>query len=362
MSEIRIMIADDSVVIRGALSRILGNQPDMRVVGNARNGRQTLERIEVLRPDILVLDIEMPELDGLQVLQALRHKNLPVKVLIFSSHTTRGARVTVDALSLWAHDYVLKPSTTGLDANATAEILITKIRTLAYMPERTSRLPGEHLSPAAESPSPQRNMALWPLTARRVDVVAIAASTGGPKALTELLAGLPASLRTPVLIVQHMPPEFTRQLAVSLDRRSPLDVCQGEQGDRIAPGRVYLAPGGHHMGLRQTVLGEVILHLHDGPPENQCRPAADVLFRDVATIYGKGALGVVLTGMGRDGLAGAHALVAAGGCVLAQDRATSVVWGMPGQVASNGLARAILPLADIPGRIAAMVRYGGTVS
>ena len=347
------MVVDDSIVTRGALSRILGPQSDIRLVGNARNGREALERLLRLQPDVIVLDIEMPEMDGLQVLRVLREQQNPARILIFSAHTSRGAEVTIDALRLWAHDYILKPSTMGgASADRVAELLVSKIRALAGRPSSRTHARTEVPEPLPGTLFHDRVITLRPVMPQRVSVVAIAASTGGPKALMAILTALPSSIRVPILIVQHMPPMFTAQLAASLARHSEISICEGADGQILASGTAYIAPGGYHMGITRTSNGQVAVRIHDSPLENACRPAADVLFRDVAAVYGENSLAVVLTGMGRDGLAGARVIVAAGGNVIAQDSATSVVWSMPGHVATTGLACAVLPLLHIGSHIA----------
>ena len=351
------MIVDDSVVIRGAVSRILGHEEDMRVVGLARDGREALERLPLLAPDVLVLDIEMPEVDGLEVLRALRARESRVRVLVFSSYTRRGAQVTIEALSLWAHDYVLKPSTLGGQGVDDIGVdLVCKIRALVARGTRRVRAPTEPPERSSEGRWRDGVVDLRAPGDQRIDVVAIAASTGGPKALMAVLSSLPQSLPVPIAIVQHMPPRFTAQLAKSLDRRCALAVCEGRAGDLLAAGTVYLAPGGRHLGVGRRRDGRVELRIHDRPPEHGCRPAADVLFRDVAAVYGRRASAVVLTGMGSDGTAGCRAIVAAGGEAIVQDRATSVIWSMPGHVATSGLACAVLPLSAIAAHLVARTR------
>lgn len=352
------MIVDDSVVIRGALSHFLGSQPDIRIVGIARNGRDALNKVALAQPDVLILDIEMPEMDGLELLRALQGQHKRIAVLIFSSHTKRGARVTIEALSLWAYDYVLKPSTmNGETAEAVKHTLLSKLRELVSSRIKTPLRPDVR----SNRPIAAQRLTDHPIDLRtddehRVDAVAIAASTGGPKALMNIMSLLPPTLSVPILIVQHMPPIFTLQLAKSLSKVCQLHICEASHNIPVESGCVYIAPGGHHLGLTQTRGGQVRTRIHDAPPENQCRPAADVLFRDVATVYGQRALGVVLTGMGRDGTVGCRALSTAGGAVVVQDRATSTVWSMPGHVAASGTANAVVPLDDIAAQIVRRAR------
>jgi two-component system chemotaxis response regulator CheB len=327
-----VLVVDDSVVIRRLLADELGRDADLEVVGTAPHGRAALARLPQWTPDVVVLDIEMPEMDGLQALREMKKTYPRMPVIMFSVQTERGAAATLEALALGASDYFPKPSVGGVEASrrVVREQLVPKIKALC----------APRGAPAPLPPGPA------PGTHGRVDAVAVACSTGGPNALAELFAHLPPDFPVPILIVQHMPPMFTRLLAerLSASRRVPAE--EGSAGAVVAPGRAYVAPGNHHMTVERD--GPTVrLALNQGPPENSCRPAADVLFRSVARAYGPGALGVVLTGMGQDGTRGCEAIVEAGGRVVAQDEATSVVWGMPGSVARAGLAEIVLPLSLI---------------
>jgi two-component system chemotaxis response regulator CheB len=350
---VRVLVCDDSATIRGLIATTLDRESDVQVSATAVNGRACLDALAKDVPDIVLLDVEMPVMDGITALREIRRLHPKLPVLMFSSLTERGAKATVDALLAGANDYVAKPA--GLDAGDVAERIRTevvgRIRALA---RRDGRLGAASTPmPAAAAPRPRP-------AARREAVrgVVIAVSTGGPTALAEVLSACAAGAGVPILVVQHMPAFFTTQLADRLTKLVGVPVAEGTEGMRIAPGSVVLAPGGRHMEVAADPLG-CRVRLGDGPPENSCRPAADVLFRSAARLWGPGTLGVVLTGMGRDGLAGSRAVVEAGGAVLAQDEFTSVVWGMPGEVVRAGLADAVLPLGQVGVEIALRLRRRG---
>ena len=350
MSRISVLVVDDSVVVRRLVTDVLADEADIDVVGTAPNGRIALAKIPQLNPDLVTLDIEMPEMDGLQTLRELRkaYPNLPV--IMFSTLTERGATASLDALELGAQDYVTKPANVGsvqASMQAVREQLAPKIRSLCVRRPPAVAPPAPPPRPAAVAP---RSGAAAPRREVAPDVVVIGVSTGGPDALSVVLSALPASLRVPVVIVQHMPKTFTRLLAERLDKKSPLSVSEAVHGEPVVPGRVLLAPGDFHLRLRRTHAG-VETVLDQGTPENFCRPAVDVLFRSAVAAYGARCLGVVLTGMGSDGARGAQAIVDAGGEVIAQDEATSVVWGMPGAVAAAGLGADLFPLPAVAGAI-----------
>ncbi|KQT14781.1 two-component system response regulator protein-glutamate methylesterase [Methylobacterium sp. Leaf399] len=354
---IRVMIADDSAVVRGLVARWLG-EAGYDVVATAANGRIAVEAMSRHDPDVVLLDIDMPELDGTQALPLLLAKSPGLQVVMMSTLTTRNADISLRCLALGAVDYLAKPeSNRGV---TTSDVFRTDLieRVRVFGSARARRRPSHSSSPAtagnAGVPLPSARPAAPVLLrpkARSVvppKVLLIGASTGGPRAVGEVLEKIgAATLRQfPVLIVQHMPPVFTAVFAEHLGARTGLPAAEGKADERLMPGRIYVAPGGRHMGLAGN-RGEVTIRLDDGPVVNFCRPAVDVLFRDAAAIYGAATLSVVLTGMGSDGTGGARALTEAGGAVLAQDEATSTVWGMPGSIAKAGLAQAILPLGDI---------------
>jgi two-component system chemotaxis response regulator CheB len=356
-SPVRVVVVDDSVVIRRVLTDILSSDPDIDVVGTASNGKLGLDKIKATKPDIVILDIEMPVMDGLHTLPPLRAQFPDLPVLMFSTLTTRGGTATLDALALGATDYLTKPESFGGREHAIASIkaeMIPKIKVLGRL--HTASRPRAALSPVTAVRAPVRR----PPATGKIDVVAIAVSTGGPKALHDVVPRLPANLPVPVVMVQHMPPVFTGLLAERLDRESQVHVVEAVHNTVVQPGTVYVAPGGKHMVLAKQQSGAVIVHLNEDPPENSCRPAADPLFRSVVACYGGHALGVVLTGMGSDGCKGSKALVDAGAEVIAQDEATCVVWGMPGAVVRAGLAAVEVPLTRVVDEITTRVARGRT--
>ena len=356
---VRVLIADDSAVVRGLVARWIA-EAGHEVVATASNGRIALESMSRHDPDVILLDIDMPELDGTQALPLLLAKSPGVQVIMMSTLTTRNADISLRCLALGAVDYIPKPeSNRGVTtSDAFRTDLIERVRLFGSARAR-KRGPAISVAPVSHgTPAPSPVSALRPTaplvlrpkarTGIAPRVLLIGASTGGPRAVGEVLEKIgSATLRQfPVLIVQHMPPVFTAVFAEHLGARTGLPAAEGKADERLQPGRIYVAPGGRHMGLggaRQ----DVTIRLHDGPVVNFCRPAVDVLFQDAAAIFGASALAVVLTGMGSDGTGGARALVEAGAAVLAQDEATSTVWGMPGSIAKAGLAQAILPLAEI---------------
>lgn len=343
MSRIRVLVVDDAAVVRRIVAELLAADTEIEVVGTAPHGRAALASLPGLAPDLITLDLEMPELDGLETLVQLRQQYPSLPVIMLSGRTERGATATLEALARGASDYVTKPANLGNLALARAQLrddLIPKIKALAV---------GRRSGPAPRKPAPAPLRPVPPIPSR-VDVLAVGVSTGGPNALSAICASLPAEFPVPIVVVQHMPPLFTRILAERLSSQSPLTVREAEDAEWLEPGVVLIAPGNFHMALRRE--GErVRVALHQKPPENSCRPAVDVLFRSVAEVYGGRGLGLVLTGMGQDGLRGAEAMRAAGGRLLAQDEATSVVWGMPGAVVAAGLADRVLPLAAIAGEL-----------
>ncbi len=341
MDKIRVLVVDDSGVIRRLVTGVLSADPAIEVVGSAVNGRLALEKVATLRPDLVTLDLEMPELDGLGTLAELRKTHPRLPVIMFSTQTERGALATLDALASGASDYVTKPAQSGSAALAQERVrdeLIPKIKALAGHRARTAV--ASSAPPGRVVPAPR------PAAPGRADLLAIGVSTGGPNALAAIIPALPAEFPLPVVVVQHMPPVFTRFLAERLAATSRLKVREGEAGALVEPGTVWIAPGNSHMVLaREGVVTR--LRLTQDPPENSCRPAVDPLFRSAAALYADHTLALVLTGMGQDGLRGAEEVRHHGGQVLAQDEATSVVWGMPGAVVGAGLADAVLPLAHV---------------
>jgi two-component system chemotaxis response regulator CheB len=363
---IRVLVVDDSVVIRKILTDALAADPDVEVVGTAANGRIALGKLDTLKPDLVTLDVEMPEMDGLATLREIRKVRPKLPVIMFSTLTARGASATLDALSAGANDYVTKPANVGSVTAAIARIreeLIPKIKALCNRAGRPAAVGARAAADVSTTPVAAAPVRLAAQAAGRmpIEVVVIGISTGGPNALAEIMPAMPAHLPVPILIVQHMPPVFTRLLAERLSARCPLTVGEAIAGEPIVAGRVYVAPGDFHMFIERSPALAVAtgprrqIALNQGAPENSCRPAVDVLFRSAATVYGSAVLAVVLTGMGSDGLHGCEAIRAAGGTVLAQDEATSTVWGMPGFVARAGLAEQLLPLGEVAASIARRV-------
>jgi two-component system chemotaxis response regulator CheB len=335
--------------MRNLLRSVIRIGPEFEVIGTAADGESALGLLENLRPDLILLDVEMPVMDGLATLRKLRSRGLRMPFIMCSSLTQRGGRVTIEALASGASDYVAKPAgqTSAAEAvKALAHELLPKISALTANVHPTQLAPQMPYLPSLPGvPPPLRNQ---PISASP-SVLVIGVSTGGPAALDLLLPALPASFPLPVLIVQHMPELFTRLLAERLSQRYPLRVSEAIEGDAVRPGTVSIARGNWHLEiLGASRSGQpATMHLTQRPPENHCRPAVDVLFRTAAAHYGSSLLAVVLTGMGSDGLAGSRLIRAQGGTVLAQDQATSVIWGMPGAVARAGLAQRILSLQDI---------------
>jgi two-component system chemotaxis response regulator CheB len=359
---IRVMLVDDAVVVRGLFARWVEAEPDLEVVATLRTGRDAVNQLERVDPDVVVLDVDMPELDGIAALPLLLEKKRDLVVIMASTLTRRNAEISLRALSLGAADYIPKPGSNREVSASTAfrRDLIEKIRQLGLRAKRlrhgikarVARPPVKSVPsivPASEETTPPR-LRQMPLTPPRVLV--IGASTGGPQALNRLVVQIDTVIqRAPVLITQHMPPTFTAVLAEHLARVSKFPVREASDGEEVNAGAIYLAPGGKHMKVERRD-GSAVIVIDDGPMVNFCKPAVDPLFESAAQVWGSKVLALVLTGMGSDGLAGAKEVVAAGGHVIAQDEETSVVWGMPGQVTNAGLCSAVLPLPEIGGRIA----------
>ena len=356
---IRVMVVDDSAVVRGLVSRWIEEEPGLEVVARHANGKLAVEDVMRSVPDIVLLDIEMPVMDGLEALPLLLRAGPGMRVLMVSTLTKRNAEISFKALALGALDYVPKPDS---NREITIELdfhreVIQKIKALGPAGTRPGRGEGSHFAAAgARSETSQELPAfrrrLFSLVPPRV--IAIGSSTGGPQALGSLLGLLSPSLpRVAVLVAQHMPPMFTTVLAEWLARVTGRDAREGTDGERLRPGVVYVAPGDHHMTVTRPEAP--CLHIGREPPVHFCRPAVDPLFASVAATFGPAALGIVLTGMGHDGAAGAFAIAEAGGSVIAQDEASSVVWGMPGAAAAGACA-AVLPPAEIAESVAKLIK------
>lgn len=335
MPQIRVLVVDDSAVVRKLVCAALSTNAEIAVVGTASTGHLALAKIPQLHPDIITLDVEMPGMDGIQALTEIRKRYPKLPVIMFSTLTERGAAVTLEALSLGASDYVTKPTNSESLASALEQVrgsLIAKIVSL-----------GRPRTPVA-SPVVPRPKARS--IGQRIDVLAIGVSTGGPNALAQVIPRLPADFPVPVVVVQHMPALFTRLLAERLNAQSSIAVHEAEAGKALESGHVWIARGDYHMTLTRSG-SAVFVELNQDPPENSCRPAVDALFRSVARVHGRNALAVVMTGMGSDGARGATQIHDAGGEVLIQDEATSVVWGMPSAVLGAGAADRICALTEI---------------
>jgi two-component system chemotaxis response regulator CheB len=366
---ISVLVVDDSVVVRRMITDALADDPDIRVVGTAPNGKVALAKLDQLAPDLITLDIEMPVMDGIETLREIRRLRPRLPVVMFSTLTAAGATATLDALAAGASDYVTKPSNAGSISESirgVREQLIPRIHALCRLvrPTRPTTAPAERLGPALAPGRPPTMPAtapplrsagtaasplvrsVTPVRVDRPDVLAIGCSTGGPDALSQIVRALPAALSVPVVVVQHMPPVFTKMFAERLNRTASVRVVEAESGTPLEAGTVYLAPGDFHLEVARRGFG-IQTQLTSAPLENFCRPAVDVLFRSVARVYGRSALAVILTGMGQDGKRGCEQLRTAGAEIVAQDEASSVVWGMPGAVVGAGLADAVLPLQDM---------------
>src|ERR1700737_3142117 len=357
---LRVMVVDDSVVIRGLISRWIESEPDMVVAASLRTGLDAVNQIERVNPDVAVLDIEMPDLDGISALPLLLAKKRNLIIIMASTLTRRNAEISFKALSLGASDYIPKPESTREPAAAETfrHDLIQKIRHLGAKVRRAvPASPSPPLAPALDRPreplprpplapvaQPQLMRRAFGMQAPRA--LLIGSSTGGPQALMSLVTDLgPVIDRFPVLITQHMPPTFTTILAEHLARSSHRPAHEAVDGEIVKAGQIYLAPGGGHMRVVRGA--DIVIALDDGPPVNFCKPAVDPLFTSAIDVWQGGVLAVVLTGMGSDGMRGGKEIVAAGGSVIAQDEASSVVWGMPGAAANAGICAAVLPLNQI---------------
>jgi two-component system chemotaxis response regulator CheB len=349
MSKIRVLVVDDAVVMRRMITESLNHDPGIEVVGAAAHGRIALAKIPQVNPDAVTLDIEMPEMDGLATLREIRKLYPKLPVIMFSTLTLRGAAATLDALAAGASDYVTKPGNIGSIIEGLERLeqeLVPKIKLHC----RHLLVAGPSMVPTAgERPTA---VPLRPPSRLRggvpVELVCLGTSTGGPSALADVFGSVPKDFPVPIVIVQHMPVLFTKMLAERLDQLGSVRFCEGADGQRVESGCAYIAPGGQHMEVCREGT-RLRLRTNDGTPENSCRPAVDVLFRTVADACGAAALAVIMTGMGQDGLRGCRQIRERGGQVLAQDEASSVVWGMPGYVVQAGLADRVLPLGEIGG-------------
>tara|TARA_E500000318_G_scaffold72998_3_gene67643 strand:- start:19239 stop:20426 length:1188 start_codon:yes stop_codon:yes gene_type:complete len=376
----RVMLVDDSAVIRGLFTRFLEADPDVKIVASVGDGQRAIDTLKNNDVEIIVLDIEMPRMDGITALPELLKVDPGVQVVMASTLTARNAEISLRALALGARDYLTKPSSTS-EMTGAADFpsdLLSKVKAFGAQSRRKSgasaptaasgaartlapkTVPGAarsavRPSPAARPPAAARNdYTLRKPTGRRADVIAIGSSTGGPQALFRVLADLTKTIRQPIFVTQHMPPTFTTILAEHITKTSGWVCSEAKTGDVVSPGRIYLAPGGYHMTVKAEGVEKVIA-LNQDPPENFCRPAVDPMMRSLIKAYGR-VLAVILTGMGHDGREGCRAVVEAGGDVVAQDEQSSVVWGMPGAVAQAGLCCDVLPVAEIGASVSRLAR------
>jgi len=371
---IKVLIVDDSVVFRKILQEALGAHPHIRVVGTAQNGKEALRAIRTLRPHLLILDVEMPEMDGLETLDEIRRQRLNVGVIMFSTLTSKGAKTTLEALSKGAFDFTPKPTGQGAFAKSVKRIkeeLIPKIEAFGLTRKEAvkkgplaTRFTRSRTRPATRPHTPTYTKSTHmpsvdkageltgriPCSTRRIaqrpEAVAIGVSTGGPNALNHVIPKFPKNFRLPIFLVQHMPPVFTNQLAKRLDEKSPLKVVEATDRQIVQPGTVYVAPGDYHMEVHANN-SERVIRLNQNPPVNSCRPAVDVLFHSLSQVYGGRVVAVIMTGMGQDGLEGAKELKKKGAFIIAQDKETCVVWGMPRFVQEAGIADRVCPLDSI---------------
>lgn len=353
---LRALVVDDTTLYRKVLSDLLSEIPGVEVVGTAPNGKIALAKIPQLRPDILTLDFEMPEMNGLETLQQLKTQAPQVGAIMISSHTSQGAKITMDALELGAFDFVAKPEAGSMAESI--ESLRSRLKPIiqAYLIRKVRRIPG-----ASPRVTPMVTPRVSPPLVRstaidgRIDLVAIGISTGGPNALAHVIPQLPSNLGVPIVIVQHMPPIFTAALAESLTKKSQIKVVEAQHGQVLEPNVAYIAPGGKQMGIAAQGTNYTVV-ITDDPPENHCKPSVDYLFRALASTHKNRVLSIIMTGMGADGTRGLKLLKAQGAKVLAQDEASCVVFGMPMEAIKAGVVDTVLPLDNIAPEIIRLIR------
>lgn len=361
----RVLVVDDSAVIRGLITRAVEGHSDLKVVATAPNGEAAVASLKRLPVDVIILDIEMPVMDGLTAIPLLKSIDPAVQIVMASTLTHKNAEISLKALSLGATDYIPKPSSdqlVGISAESFNAELVEKVRVLGGLARRKGvRMPVGAAAVAKQlPPQEKKKIVLRPMPAFKPDVIAIGSSTGGPQALNDVIVAMGKDLPQPVVITQHMPASFTKILAEHISRLCGVSCKEGEDSDILKAGNYYLAPGDFHMQFVKKPEG-VGVKLNKNPPENFCRPSVDPMLRSLVEVYGKKILTVILTGMGQDGWKGGDVVVNAGGAIMAQDEATSVVWGMPGAVATAGLCSSVLPLSEI-GKAVRHIAVGGRVA
>jgi two-component system chemotaxis response regulator CheB len=364
---IRVLVVDDSALFRRVMTEALKSISEVEVVGEAPNGKIALQRVRELKPDLLTLDIEMPQMDGIAVLDALREEGEDVMVIVVSALTMRGGRLTVKALEKGALDFITKPDTRGVTESRGAILkeLAPRVRALAHRREirnilkvAPQPLPSKKPEQARIAPDLCRVSESMARVAggARPEMVLVGVSTGGPNALARMLPSIPANIGVPFLVVQHMPPIFTKSLAESLCAKCAIQVREASHNEPVAPNTVYIAPGGKQMRIAPGAGGSKTIEITDDPPENNCKPAVDYLFRSVANRFPGRATAVILTGMGSDGTLGLRLLKRNGCHIIAQDEASCVVFGMPKAAIDAGVVDVVLPIEAIAARIVASVR------
>ncbi|MCL2704843.1 MAG: chemotaxis response regulator protein-glutamate methylesterase [Spirochaetaceae bacterium] len=347
-NKIKVLVVDDSALMRSLISKMIETQEDMTVVGTAMNGIFAFKKIPVLEPDIIILDLEMPEMNGIEFLKEREKVGIKIPVIILSSIAEKGAKITFEALSLGASDFITKPSgAISHNISDVADQLISIIRIYTGRKEKVPKEPIKEIKvPVLQPLQPKIREAPVVHSSGKIDIVAIGISTGGPNALRILLSEIKEDFKVPIVIVQHMPEGFTAEFAKSLKRICPLDVKEAEDNDIITKGRVLIAPGNKHMKIERKKLGNVVV-INSNAAVNGHRPSVGVLFDSVAEIYGNKAMGVIMTGMGRDGSAEIANIYKAGGYTIAQDEKSSVVFGMPRVAIESGFVNKILALEDM---------------
>ena len=366
-SPLRVLVVDDTSAYRTIVSSVLSELPGVEVVGTAGNGMVALSKIKTVRPDLLTLDIEMPEMNGIEVLDAVKRESLDVGVIVVSGLTVRGGELTMKALERGAFDFITKPD--GGSAQENAMAMKTSLGKLikAYGDRQEVRALLKKAKQPLAAAAAQKNrpdekslqLSQVPLASTRLrsEIVGIGISTGGPNALMKMLPLLPADVNVPVMIVQHMPPLFTQSLAASLRTRCALQVKEGENEEPLLPNIAYIAPGGRQMKVAVSPEGKTrIIRVTDDPPENNCRPSVDYLFRSLAHVFPGRSTGVIMTGMGSDGLTGLRLMRRSGSQVIAQDQASCIVFGMPKEAIDAGVVDVIAPLDHIADEIVRTIR------
>lgn len=360
----KILVVDDTILYRKIVSEILAELPNVEIVGTASNGKTAITRIASLEPDLITLDIDMPSMDGIEVLEEINRRAYDVGVIMLSSLTYEGSEMTVKALELGAFDFIPKPELDSMEANKQyiKQRFAPMLRSFADRREIKKILSGQSsyksrktvttiVSASEPEPPPFAPKPLKAKRKSRSDIVVIGISTGGPKALAALIPGIPSDINIPILIVQHMPPLFTQSLAKSLDSKSAVNVKEAQDGDRLVPGTIFIAPGGKQMKVEKQENGVKFIRICDDPPENSCKPSVDYLFRSIAEHYGENATGIIMTGMGSDGSLGIEAMKRKGAFIIAQDEASCTVFGMPKKPIESGLVDLISPLEKIAAEI-----------